>query len=267
MAVKKAREKSIKKDAVKDVWDANASFWDERMGEGNLFHKTLIEPTQLKMLDIRHGQKILDIACGNGQFARKMAEMGAKVTAIDFSEKLIDIARAKGGKNIQYEVIDVTKNADLKKLSGIKYDSIVCTMAFMDMENIETLIKYSPKLLKKNGCFVFSLCHPCFNSGEFLLVHERDDANGEVTNNFYVKVRNYLVEKSNQGVAMVGQPELQYYFHRPVSTILNYFFQNGFMLDSYMEPSFQEVKDDVSIFQNVYCNIPPALVCRLRLIS
>jgi ubiquinone/menaquinone biosynthesis C-methylase UbiE len=253
-----------KADTVRDIWNANAEFWDSRMGEGNTFHKTLIEPTQLKLLDIRPGQKILDVACGNGQFARKMAEMGAQVTGIDFAEKLIEIARSKEGKGVKYRVADVTKTADLRKLTNTKYDAIVCTMAFMDMKDIKTLIKFSPKLLKKNGCFVFSLCHPCFNSGEFLLVHERDDADGEVTNNYWVKIKNYLVEKSFKGVAIIGQPELQWYFHRPVSAILGYFFNSGFMMDGYEEPSFANLESE-RIFDNVYKNVPPALVCRLRL--
>jgi ubiquinone/menaquinone biosynthesis C-methylase UbiE len=253
-----------KADAVRDVWNANAEFWDSRMGEGNTFHKTLIEPTQLRLLDIKPGQKILDVACGNGQFSRKMAEMGAQVTGIDFAEKLIEIAKSKGGKGVVYEVIDACKTSDLKKLANVQYDAIVCTMAFMDMKDIKTLINFSPKLLKKNGCFVFSLCHPCFNSGEFLLVHERDDANGEVTDNYWVKIKNYLVEKSFKGVAIIGQPELQWYFHRPVCTLLGYFFTSGFVLDGYDEPSFANI-ESARIFDNVYKHVPPALVCRLRL--
>ncbi len=257
----------MKKGSVKDIWNANAEFWDRRMGEGNFFHKNLIEPTQLKMLDLKPGQKILDIACGNGQFARKMAEIGGKVTAIDFSENFIAIAKAKSSKGIKYKVIDATKTADLQKLSGTKYDAIVCTMAFMDMENIQTLINFSPGLLKKQGCFIFSLCHPCFNSGEFILVHERDDAGGELKTKYSVKVRNYQVEKRYLGVGMSGQPEPQFYFHRRISTILNYFFQNGFVLDAYEEPSFKEPRDAVRIYDNVFQNIPPALVCRLKLID
>ena len=261
----KIEAKIMKKDALKDVWNANAEFWDSRMGEGNRFHKTLIEPAQLKLLDIKPGQKILDIACGNGQFARKMSQMGAKVTGVDFAEKLIAIARAKGGNNIEYQVVDACKTADLKKLSNAKYDAIVCTMAFMDMTNIQTLIKYSPKLLKKNGRFVFSMCHPYFNSGEFFLVHEQDEFNGEVISRYYVKTSNYLVEKSYLGVAILGQPELQHYFHRPLSTILHDFFESGFELDGYEEPSFKDIGDSIRIFDNVFHNIPPALVCRLRL--
>jgi 2-polyprenyl-3-methyl-5-hydroxy-6-metoxy-1,4-benzoquinol methylase len=103
-------------DKVKDVWNANAQFWDNKMGEGNTFHKTLIEPVQLKLLNIKPGDSILDLACGNGQFARKMAEQNAKVTAVDFSEKFISIAKSKRSSQIDYQVIDLSSKADLDTL-------------------------------------------------------------------------------------------------------------------------------------------------------
>jgi 2-polyprenyl-3-methyl-5-hydroxy-6-metoxy-1,4-benzoquinol methylase len=252
-------------EEVKNIWNTNAEFWDRRMGEGNDFHKILIEPIQLKLLDIQSGQKILDIACGNGQFARKMAELGADITAIDFSEKFIDIAKSKRSYNINYQVIDATSEIDLKRLAGNIFDSIVCTMALMDIENIEVLIKHLPGILKRDGKFVFSLLHPCFNSGENILVHERDDLGGEVKSRYFVKIYNYLIEKSSLGIGMIGQPKPQYYFHRPISTILRYFFENGFVLDAYEEPSFMNIVNSNSIFENVYKHIPPALICRLRM--
>jgi 2-polyprenyl-3-methyl-5-hydroxy-6-metoxy-1,4-benzoquinol methylase len=153
-------------DEVKDVWNTNAAFWDKRMGEGNDFHRLLIEPNQLEMLDIKKDDAILEIACGNGQFARRMAQAGAKVTAIDFSEEFIKIAKSKPlADKVEYRVIDVTKQADLAKLRGNTYDSIVCTMAIMDIESIEPMISFLPEILKDNGRFVFSILHPCFNSG------------------------------------------------------------------------------------------------------
>jgi 2-polyprenyl-3-methyl-5-hydroxy-6-metoxy-1,4-benzoquinol methylase len=252
-------------DEVKNIWNANAEFWDSRMGEGNDFHKILIEPLQLKLLNIQAGQKILDIACGNGQFARKMAELGAKVTALDFSEKFISIARVKSSPDIEYRVIDAASESGLASLARLSFDSVVCTMALMDMENIQILIKHLPKLLKREGVFVFSILHPCFNSGENVLVHERDDIGGEVKNKYAVKISHYLVEKRELGIGMVGQPKPQYYFHRPVSTILKYFFENGFVLDAFEEPSFVNISNNESIYDNVFKNIPPALICRLRL--
>ena len=253
------------KDRVRQVWNANAGFWDSKMGEGNYFHKTLIEPTQLKLLNIRPGDSILDIACGNGQFARKMAALGARVTAVDFSDKFIAIARSKDCRNIAYQVLDVTSKTDLKKLAGKAFDAAVCTMALMDMEHIDILIRHLPKVLKNGGKVIFSILHPCFNSGEMMLVHESDDLGGRVKNRYAVKISNYLVEKTQLGVGIQGQPAAQYYFHRPVSTVLTHFFQNGFVLDAYEEPAFTEVPRKDNLYDNVFRHIPPALICRLKL--
>jgi len=253
-------------DEVKNIWNANAEFWDSRMGEGNAFHKTLIEPMQLKMLDIKPGQYILDVACGNGQFARKMASLGAKVTAVDFAEKFIRIARSKSSPEIDYRMIDASSEADLNKLSDMTFDSIVCTMALMDMENIDTLIGRLPKILKKRGKFVFSVLHPCFNSGEFVLVHERDESGTEINDRYSVKVSNYLIEKTSLGIGMIGQPKSQYYFHRPISILLKCCFKAGFVLDACEEPSFTSTGNTISGNDIFFKYIPPVIVCRLRLL-
>jgi SAM-dependent methyltransferase len=249
-------------DEVKAIWNANAEYWDGRMGEGNAFHKTLVEPAQLRLLSIKPGQRILDIACGNGQFASKMATLGAQVLATDFSEKMIDIARSKPDRNVEYVVADVTRQEDLAKLPA-RFDAVVSTMAIMDIETLAALAAQLPRLLRQDGAFVFSVLHPCFNSLATALWHERDEANGNVRDTYGVKVGDYLTERSGLGVAMAGQPRLQYYFHRPVSALLKPFFEIGFVLDGYEEPSFPDPQTD-RIFDNVYKNIPAALVCRLR---
>jgi 2-polyprenyl-3-methyl-5-hydroxy-6-metoxy-1,4-benzoquinol methylase len=254
-------------DKVKVVWNANAEFWDSKMGEGNVFHKTLIEPVQLKLLNIKPGERILDLACGNGQFARKMAEQGAEVTAVDFSERFISIAKSKSPLQIEYQISDLTDKNDLDRLPKNCYDAVVCTMALMDMENIDVIFSYLPKLLKKTGCFVFSILHPCFNSGEVVLMHENDDSGGQVKNRYSVKISNYLTEQCNLGVGMIGQPQPQFYFHRPVSTILRRLFECGFVLDAFEEPSFSTLEGSLRIYDNVFRNVPPALICRLRLLE
>lgn len=252
-------------DKVRNIWNTNAEFWDNRMGEGNDFHKILTEPAQLKLLNIKAGDRILDIACGNGQFTRKMSQLGAKVTAINFSEKFIAIAKSKSNHDIEYRVLDATNPDDLDKLPREYFDAIVCTMALMDMSDIKILFNHLPKMLKQSGAFVFSILHPCFNSGENVLVHEREDINGEVKNKYSVKTSNYLIEKSYLGVGMIGQPIPQYYFHRPVSSILKSLFENGFVLDAFEEPSFINIENSKSIYDNIFKFVPPALICRLRL--
>jgi 2-polyprenyl-3-methyl-5-hydroxy-6-metoxy-1,4-benzoquinol methylase len=253
-------------DEVRDIWNTNAAYWDERMGEGNDFHKILIEPNQIELLDIIKGDLILDIACGNGQFARKMTGLGAKVTAIDFSREMIKIAKSRPlADKIGYRVIDVTKKSDLAKLKGNTYDSIVCTMAIMDIENIEPLISFLPKILKNNGRFVFSILHPCFNSGEASQVNEHTDFGGRIHNSYYVKIADYLISRPVKGLAIAGQPKPQYYFHRPLSEILNLCFKNGFYMDGMREPSFKGI-EKTSTWGKVFQNNPPAIICGFKLI-
>ena len=51
---------------AREIWDTNASFWDDYMGEGNDFQRLLIGPTTERLLELRGGETVLDIACGNG---------------------------------------------------------------------------------------------------------------------------------------------------------------------------------------------------------
>jgi 2-polyprenyl-3-methyl-5-hydroxy-6-metoxy-1,4-benzoquinol methylase len=258
---------SKRNSEVKDIWNANAAFWDTRMGEGNNFHRLLIEPNQLEMLDIKKGDFILDIACGNGQFARKMTQAGAKVTAIDFSDEFIKIAKSKPLADIiDYQVIDVTNTADLNKLKDKTFDAVVCTMALFDMENIEPLIGFLPKILKNNGKFIFSSLHPCFFSGEYTLVHERNETGGTVNDNYYVKIGNYLKSQTLKGIGMPGQPVAQYYFHRPLSEMLNVCFKNNFYMYDLREPSFKDIEPK-TMNASVFRNIPPVIICSLKLMK
>jgi 2-polyprenyl-3-methyl-5-hydroxy-6-metoxy-1,4-benzoquinol methylase len=253
------------RNEVTEIWNANAAFWDSRMGEGNDFHKILLEPNQLEMLDIKKGDLILDIACGNGQFARKMAGLGAEVTAIDGAEEFIKIDRTKPlAEKINYQVIDVTDPAELNKLNGNIFDAAICTMALMDIENIEPLIGFLPSILKKKGIFVFSILHPCLNSGEYTLVHERNDLGGTIHDNYYVKISNYLKSQALKGLGMVGQPKAQWYFHRPLCEYFKVCFDAGFCLVDLREPAFEDVEPK-SLFNNVFKSIPPSLICSFKL--
>ena len=153
---------------VHDSWEKNAAWWDDHIGaEGNTFHRELIAPAQVRLLDLGSGERVLDIACGNGQFAREMAKAGASVVAFDFSETFIERAKqhseTDGSSNIDYRIVDATDDQQLRSLGEQEFDAAVCTMALMDMAEINPLLAMLPSLLKSGGRFVFSVQHPCFN--------------------------------------------------------------------------------------------------------
>ena len=63
------------------IWDRNAGFWDGHFKEGNDFHRLLVSPSIERLLELQPGEQVLDVACGNGALARRLADLGAQVTA------------------------------------------------------------------------------------------------------------------------------------------------------------------------------------------
>ncbi len=90
-------------DENRRIWDANARWWDDRIGDGNDFQLLLIEPATDRLLDVRAGDTILDAACGAGRFARRMAEHGARVVAFDYSAEFIARARERTSSDATIE--------------------------------------------------------------------------------------------------------------------------------------------------------------------
>ena len=58
---------------TQQIWDDKAAFWDERMGEGNQFQRVLVGPVSERLLQVQPGEVVLDVACGNGVFSRRLA--------------------------------------------------------------------------------------------------------------------------------------------------------------------------------------------------
>jgi ubiquinone/menaquinone biosynthesis C-methylase UbiE len=255
---------------TQDIWNQNAAFWDSIIGDaGNQFHRTIVEPATLKLLALGTGESVLEIACGNGAFARSMAQFGVQVVASDFSAKLLERARERTHEHdIEYILIDATKQDQLLALGERRFDAAVCNMALMDMPTIDPLFSALNRLLKPHGRFVFSVQHPCFNSNGATKMVELEDRNGELVTVYAVKVSRYLTPWSERGIGIVGQPTPHYLFHRPISLLFNAGFQAGFVLDGLEEPTdMREPNESKWLAWANYKETPPALVVRLRLSS
>jgi 2-polyprenyl-3-methyl-5-hydroxy-6-metoxy-1,4-benzoquinol methylase len=66
-------------------WNTNADFWDNKMGDpSNFFHCNIVRPDTGKFLNVISGDLVLDIACGNGNFSKRLVENGDRVVAFDY---------------------------------------------------------------------------------------------------------------------------------------------------------------------------------------
>jgi len=202
---------------MKAQWDKVAKTYDELIGEtGDPYHKTYLNPVVLKLLGSIKGKKVLDLACGQGYFSRKLQRKGAKVTGVDISKNLLEIARKKS-QNITYIHNDAANMKDVKTNSQ---DMIVSNVAFFDIKNIKGAIKECARVLKKNGTLIFSLLHP-MTHGE---IERKKDQKG-----YYMKMRAYrnIVEK--EGMSIYWKDKLITYF-RPLGYYTHLLSKNGFAI-------------------------------------
>lgn len=259
-------------EETRRIWDQKAAFWDERMGDGNEFQRILIGPACERLLNLQPGETVLEIGCGNGVFARRMARLGAHVLATDFSAQFLERARARSfehANRIEYRLVDATREDEILALGAQHFDAAICNMAIMDMAKIEPLMYGIRRVVKPGGRFVFSLGHPCFNQSGTTFSVEETTINGEIITTHAIKITSYLHFSPQKGVGMPGEPAPHYYFDRPLHVLFNACFQAGLVLDGLEEPAFNP-PDDGSQPSNVlswanYREIPPVLVARLHI--
>jgi len=250
------------------IWEANACWWDDRIGDGNDFQELLIEPATERLLAISAGDVILDIACGAGRFARRMADLGARVVAFDHSARFIERARQRTpeGVQIEWHVLDAAKAEAIQSLGIRRFDKAVCTMALMDMPEIAPLFSALTQVLKPDGSFVFSVVYPCFHSATIQRFAEMyEEQAGRHVIRTGVKVSSYLWPSARKTEGIIGQPQPQWYFHRPIHVLFRSGFEAGFLVDGIEEPGLpQREQQKAGVRWDDMPEIPPVMAVRMR---
>ena len=155
----------------RDIWDQNARWWDAKMGEGNHWHLSLIAPAVERLLSVQPGERVLELACGNGQFARRLAYLGAHVLACDSSAEFLECARQRTyehSEHLEYRLLDLTSEDHLASFGTGEFDAAVCNMALMDMACITPLLYSVRRTLKAGGRFIFPSRIPALTPTERL---------------------------------------------------------------------------------------------------
>ncbi len=138
-------------------------FYDITVSLFSLFMAKRFRKEAIGMLGIRQGAKILDIACGTGDFTMLSAEKagkGGNVLAIDLSEKMINVAKKKS-KNfpqIKYAIRDFT---DMRYNSFFNSAVIGFGAHEVSDESRQRMYRGAYKALKKGGrLLVFDFIAP-----------------------------------------------------------------------------------------------------------
>ncbi|MBL8134589.1 MAG: class I SAM-dependent methyltransferase [Anaerolineae bacterium] len=251
------------------LWDQKAAFWDALHGdEGNFFHRRLIGPAVERLLGLRPGERVIDIGCGSGVMARRMAALGAQVTAVDFSEALLVRARARGqtgGEAIRYAQADATDETALIAFGEESFDAAVTTMALMDMPDITPLYRAARRLIKPGGRLVVATAHPVINSSNPIFFSEREESPTGAVIRHGVRLMAYLNVPPFKARGASDDPAPHTYYHRPLHQLLGEAFAAGWVLDALEEPGFsvEDLTPDRALSWRSTTQLPPILAYRL----
>ena len=111
---------------------------------------------------------ILDIGCGGGLLSEPMCRLGATVTAIDASEKNINVAKIHAKKN-NLKINYICSSPEKMKVKN-KFDVILNMEIVEHVEDVDFFLKSCCNLLKKNGIMFVATLNKTLKSYVFAIV-------------------------------------------------------------------------------------------------
>ncbi len=108
------------------------------------------------------GKVVLDVGCGTGEVAYRIAKKGAHVLAIDYSPEAIVVARGKyKHPNLSYEVMD------LARVQGL-FDVVISMGTLEHTDNPFTVLRTLSRHVKKGGSLLLT-CPNWLNPRGYML--------------------------------------------------------------------------------------------------
>jgi ubiquinone/menaquinone biosynthesis C-methylase UbiE len=142
--------KRIEKE--KKYWDKLSPRYDQFMEKYWRIYRSLLLDKISN--DVDEGDIVLEVACGTGLVALKLAERVSKVSGIDISAPMIDEAKKKlmekGSDNVEFFVED----AYSLHFENDLFDTVICNNAMQNMKYPQRALAEIRRVLKPGGRFI-----------------------------------------------------------------------------------------------------------------
>ena len=118
----------------------------------------LEEPLVDGLLGDVRGLEILDLGCGTGRHSIRLAAAGARVTAVDFSSKMLAQARKKtAGGAVRFQLHDLSHPLPF---AAKNFDRVLCALVVDHIEELDKLFSEMHRVCRPAGNVVVSGMHP-----------------------------------------------------------------------------------------------------------
>ena len=217
-------------------WGNVANWYNILIENGNdSYQRKLILPNLIRLVEAKKGEVIVDLACGQGFFAKEFTKLGSKVIGVDISRELINIA--KQDKSVEYHVSPADK---LDFLQSESVDKVIIILSLQNIENANEVIKEVSRVLKPRGKLFMVLNHPAFR-----IPKESSWGWDEAKKTQYRRLDSYLSESKEQIQMHPGEKpwEKTISFHRPLQSYFKALNKNNLLVSKLEEWSSQKISE------------------------
>ncbi len=118
-------------------------------------------PATLSLLPDLAGKDVLDLGCGPGIYAEIFADAGARVTAVDVTPRMLEIAKKRlKGRAVAFRLADL---AEPLPFPDAGFDVAVAPLVLDYLEDWYAIFREIARVLRPGGTFVYSAGHPMFD--------------------------------------------------------------------------------------------------------
>jgi len=211
------------KEETENVYDDLAKIFHEKRTKEKHFNELMEMPLSFSLLGDVKGKKVLDAGCGTGISSKILSEKGAKVTGIEISKNMAEIAKEYcKGLDIKFDKGSI----DELPYENNSFDAILASLVIHYFEDPTGVFKEFHRVLKKDGILVFSTNHP---------VNSCIDEFSEYKNKPAILVSDYFTRRkfywTSKRMGNVKIPSIHFTFE----DLFNFIVRNGFQIENLME--------------------------------
>lgn len=209
-------------------WDEEAEDWSRDSDHKRRLAKVLVSDALNAFAADIQGKTILDAGCGEGAYTEIIRTLGGKVTGLDGSPKMIEIAKSRRPQ-IPFVVGDLLENLPFHDKS---FDTVTTINVLMSLGSIEKFLSECYRLLQDNGSLILGVFHPALNVPTTRLYRSwwRKLLGRPVIGVVY----SYFIKTNLRKDDMAKNPWP--FYHRTLEEYSDSFSQNGFTIDRILEP-------------------------------
>jgi SAM-dependent methyltransferase len=145
---------------TKTTWDACGAAFDRYTSTEDSFSENVERPVIESMLGELSGANALDLGCGSGVYATRLAARGARVVGVDLSAAMLDLARQRARSReamLDLLVADISRPLPF---ADAQFDLVFTATALHYVEDLNAVMRETARVLRPQGRLIASLLHP-----------------------------------------------------------------------------------------------------------